>query len=425
MTAILFVSLVVCFGLGMPIAFSLGMASVATLQFGSSLPLTLAAQRLFTGTDSFPLMAIPFFMLAGELMESGGISRRLFDFAHTLVGFVFGGLAMVAVVAAMFFAGISGAAAADTAAVGAISIPAMIRKGYKKGFAAAIQAAGGSIGVIIPPSIPMIIFGVVGGVSIGKMFMGGFIPGLLIGSGLMATSYFLAKIAGYERDTFRGYREILRTFLGAIWALLMPVIILGGILGGIFTPTEAAVIAAIYGLIVGLFIYRELNLKDLPRILARAAISTSTVMLLIATANIFGWILTAERVPQNVAAYLVTLSSSQHVIYGLILVCLLVVGTFMETSASLIILTPVFLPVIEKLGIDPVHFGVVMVTALAIGMLTPPLGICLFISCNIAHIQLSEIIRYILPFLVIMVALLVVIAYVPALVMFIPDIFSG
>ncbi len=424
MTVILFVSLLVCFVLGMPIAFSLGVASVATLQYGSTLPLTLAAQRLFTGTDSFPLMAIPFFMLAGELMESGGISRRLFDFAHAIVGFVHGGLAMVAVVAAMFFAGISGAAAADTAAVGAVSIPAMIRKGYKKGFAAAVQAAGGSIGVIIPPSIPMIIFGVVGGVSIGKMFMGGFIPGLLIGGGLMAASYFLAKKAGYEKDAFMGFREILRTFWGALWALLMPVIILGGILGGIFTPTEAAVVAALYGLVIGFLVYRELRLRDLPRIFARAAISTSTVMLLIATASIFGWILTAERVPQNVAAYLVTLSSSRYVLYGLILICLLIVGTFMETSASLIILTPVFLPVVEKLGIDPVHFGVVMVTALAIGMLTPPLGICLFISCNIAHIQLSEIIRYITPFLLIMIAMLVLITYVPDLVMVIPNTFA-
>ncbi|MEJ2478078.1 MAG: TRAP transporter large permease, partial [Desulfobacterales bacterium] len=412
MTIILFVSLLVCFVLGMPIAFSLGVASVTTLQYGSDLPLTLAAQRLFTGTDSFPLMAIPFFMLAGELMESGGISRRLFDFAHAIVGFVYGGLAMVAVVAAMFFAGISGAAAADTAAVGAVSIPAMIRKGYKKGFAAAVQAAGGSIGVIIPPSIPMIIFGVVGGVSIGKMFMGGFIPGLLIGGSLMGVSYVLAKKAGYEKDAFMGFHKILWTFWGALWALLMPVIILGGILGGIFTPTEAAVVAALYGLVIGFFVYRELRLRDLPRIFTRAAISTSTVMLLIATANIFGWILTAERVPQDVAAYLVTLSSSRYVLYGLILICLLVVGTFMETSASLIILTPVFLPVVEKLGIDPVHFGVVMVTALAIGMLTPPLGICLFISCNIAHIQLSEIVRYITPFLVIMIAMLVLITYV-------------
>jgi len=423
-TAILFVSLLVCFVLGMPIAFSLGVASVTTLQYGSNLPLTLAAQRLFTGTDSFPLMAIPFFMLAGELMESGGISRRLFDFAHAIVGFVYGGLAMVAVVAAMFFAGISGAAAADTAAVGAVSIPAMIRKGYKKGFAAAVQAAGGSIGVIIPPSIPMIIFGVVGGVSIGKMFMGGFIPGLLIGGSLMAVSYVLAKKAGYEKDAFMGFHKILRTFWGAFWALLMPVIILGGILGGIFTPTEAAVVAALYGLVIGFFVYRELRLRDLPRIFTRAAISTSTVMLLIATANIFGWILTAERVPQDVAAYLVTLSSSRYVLYGLILICLLVVGTFMETSASLIILTPVFLPVVEKLGIDPVHFGVVMVTALAIGMLTPPLGICLFISCNIAHIQLSEIVRYITPFLVIMIAMLVLITYVPDLVMVIPNTFA-
>lgn len=421
MTAILFLSLLVCFILGMPIAFSLGVSAMTTLQFGSDLPMTLVAQRLFTGTDSFPLMAIPFFMLAGELMESGGISRRLFDFAHALVGFVYGGLAMVAVVAAMFFAGISGAAAADTAAVGAVSIPAMIRKGYARGFAAAVQAAGGSIGVIIPPSIPMIIFGVVGGVSIGKLFMGGFIPGALIGGGLMAANYFLSKRAGYEREPFQGFGRIFKTFFGAFWALLMPAIILGGILGGIFTPTEAAVVAAIYGLLVGFFIYRELKLRDLPKIFAKSAVSTSTVMLLIAMANIFGWILTAERVPQNVAAYLVTLTSSPVVLYALVLACLLVIGTFMETSASLIILTPVFLPVIQKFGIDPVHFGVVMVTSLAIGMLTPPLGICLFISCNIAEIQLSEIIKYITPFLVIMIGLLLLITYVPDLVMFIPN----
>jgi len=270
----------------------------------------------------------------------------------------------------------------------------------------------------------MIIFGVVGGVSIGRMFMGGFIPGAIIGGGLMVSSYFLAKRAGYEKEAFLGFKEILRTFFGALWALLMPIIILGGILGGIFTPTEAAVVAALYGIIVGFFIYRELKLKYLPRIFAKAAISTSTVMLLIATANIFGWIITAERVPQNVAAYLVTLTESRVVLYGLILICLLVVGTFMETSASLIILTPVFLPVAVKFGIDPVHFGVVMVTALAIGMLTPPLGICLFISCNIARIQLSEIIKFILPFLIIMIGLLLLITYVPALVMFIPNMFS-
>lgn len=425
MTLVLFASLGFCFIIGVPIAFSLGIASVATLEIASNLPLTLAAQRLFTGTDSFPLMAIPFFMLAGELMESGGISRRLFDFAHALVGYVSGGLAMVAVVAAMFFAGISGAAAADTAAVGAVSIPAMIRKGYDRGFAAAVQAAGGSIGVIIPPSIPMIIFGVVGGVSIGKMFLGGFIPGALIGGSLMLVSYFLAKRAGYEKDAFLGIKVIGRTFFGAFWALLMPLIILGGILGGIFTPTEAAVVAVLYGVVVGFLIYRELRLKDLPKILAKAAISTSTVMLLIATANIFGWLLTAERVPQSVAAYLVSLTSSPFVLYALILVCLLVIGTFMETSASLIILTPVFLPVIQQFGIEPVHFGVVMVTALAIGMLTPPLGICLFISCNIAQIQLSEIIRYILPFLLVMIGVLLLITYVPILVMFIPNMFGG
>lgn len=424
MSSILFVSLIFCFAIGMPIAFSLGVASVVTLQFGSTLPLTLVAQRLFAAADSFPLMAIPFFMLAGGLMDTGGISKRLVDFAHSLVGWIYGGLGMVAVLAAMFFAGISGAAAADTAAVGAVSIPAMIRKGYDKGFAAAIQAAGGSIGVIIPPSIPMIIFGVIGGVSIGKMFMGGFVPGVLIGGGLMTASYFLAKKAGYKRDARASLSEVRKAFFDALWALLMPGIILGGIMGGIFTPTEAAVVAAIYGLFVGLFVYRELKISDLPGVFAKAAVTTSTVMLLIATANIFGWILTAEQIPQTVANYLVSLTDSPAVLYALILVMLLAVGTFMETTASLIILSPVFLPVIEQFGIDPVHFGVVMVTALAIGMLTPPLGICLFISCNIAGIPLSQIIRYVLPLLAIMIGCLFLITFVPDLVMFIPDIMS-
>ncbi len=421
MSSILFVSLIICFAIGMPVAFSLGVASVVTLQFGSTLPLTLVAQRLFAATDSFPLMAIPFFMLAGGLMDTGGISKRLVDFAHSLVGWIYGGLGMVAVLAAMFFAGISGAAAADTAAVGAVSIPAMIRKGYKKGFAAAIQAAGGSIGVIIPPSIPMIIFGVIGGVSIGKMFMGGFVPGILIGGGLMTASYFLAKRAGYKRDKRASLPQVGKAFREAFWALIMPLIILGGIMGGVFTPTEAAVVAALYGLFAGLFIYKELKLSDLPRVFAKSAVTTSTVMLLIATANIFGWILTAEQIPQSVATYLVSMTDSPAVLYGLIVVMLLVVGTFMETTASLIILSPVFLPVIKQFGIDPVHFGVVMVTALAIGMLTPPLGICLFISCNIADIPLSEIIQYVLPFLVIMIAILFLITFVPQLVMFVPN----
>ncbi len=420
MTIWLFISLLICFAIGMPIAFALGIASLSALLAGADVPLQLIPQRLFAGCDSFPLMAIPFFMLAGAIMESGGISRRLFDFAHALVGFIYGGLGMVAVVAAMFFAGISGAAAADTAAVGAVSIPAMIRKGYRKGFAAAIQAAGGSIGVIIPPSIPMIIFGVIGGVSIGKLFLGGIIPGIIIGLGLMLASYALARQSGYARDTFLGFSIIGQTFVRAFWALLMRVIVIGGILGGIFTPTEAAVVAVLYGLGVSLCIYRELNLKALPNVLVKSAVATSTVMLLIATANIFGWILTAERLPQNVAVWLTNLTNSPVVLYALILACLLVIGTFMETTASLIILTPVFLPVAEQFGINPVHFGVVMFIALAIGMLTPPLGICLFIACNIAGIQLAQIVKFILTLLGIMIALLFLITYFPDIVLWLP-----
>jgi len=423
-TGILFTLLGLCFLLGMPVAFALGIASVGAVRLGSDLPLLLAAQRLFTGTDSFALMAVPFFMLAGELMEAGGISRRLFDFAHALVGFVAGGLAMVSVAAAMFFAGISGSAAADTAAVGTLSIPAMVRKGYPGGFAAAVQAAGGTVGVIIPPSIPMILFGVVGGVSIGKLFLGGVIPGLLIGGALMAVSYRVCRRSGLAREPFRGFRELFRAFRAAAWALAMPLIILGGILGGVFTPTEAAVVAALYALAAGFGVYRELRIRALPRLFARAAVSTGTVMLLIATAGIFGWLVTSERIPQQVAQAAAGLTRSPAVFSALVLAFLLLVGTFMETSASLIILTPVLLPVAGGFGIDPVHFGVVMVAALAVGMLTPPLGICLFIASNIARIELSEILRYLGPFLIVMIGCLLLLAFVPDLVLFLPDRFS-
>ncbi len=426
MTALLFLSMIAFFTMGMPIAFSLGVASVTSLTFGgSSLPMTVAAQRLFTGCDSFPLMAIPFFMLAGALMETGGISKRLVDLAHSVVGAVWGGLGMVAVLAAMFFAGISGSAAADTAAIGTLSIPAMIRKGYPKGLAAAIQASGGTIGVIIPPSIPMVIYGVLAGVSIGKLFLGGFIPGVIIGLGLMAMSYVWCRKAGYGRDHKSTFKEFLTNFSNAVWALIMPLIILGGILGGVFTPTEAAVIACFYSLFVGIFIYRELDWRDLPRIFVQSAIATSTVMLIIGTANIFAWILAAVRIPQNVAAFMLGFTNSPAMIYLLVLIILLIIGTFMETSASIIILTPVFLPVIQKFGIDPIHFGVVMVVALAIGMLTPPLGICLFIACNIAEIPMSEIIKYLFWPLAIMIGCLFVITYVPWTVMYIPSLYGG
>jgi len=425
MALVILGSMVLLFIIGTPIAFSLGIASSIALLVKSDLPLLILFQRMFTGTDSFPLMAIPFFMLAGELMNTGGISKRLVKFAESLVGHIAGGLGMVSVIGAMFFAGISGAAAADTAAIGSISIPAMIRGGYKKNIAASIQAAGGSIGVIIPPSIPMVLFGVISGVSIGKLFLGGFVPGIIIGLGFMLLSYIIAKKAGYKTLERSSIKNVFTSFKDALWALIMPFIIIGGILAGIFTPTEASVVAVIYGLIAGLYIYKELQWKDIPEILVSSAITTSTIMFLIATATGFAWILTSEQIPQQISTQLLNLTTNPISLYFLMMVILLIMGTFVETSAALIVMVPIFFPIAQQIGLDPVHFGVMFVIALATGMLTPPLGICLFISCNIAKIQMSDIIKAIGPFVIMMISLMVLLILFPGIVTFIPDFFMG
>ncbi|PTX17315.1 C4-dicarboxylate transporter, DctM subunit [Halanaerobium congolense] len=425
MALVILGSMVLLFIIGTPIAFSLGIASSIALLVKSDLPLLILFQRMFTGTDSFPLMAIPFFMLAGELMNTGGISKRLVKFAESLVGHIAGGLGMVSVIGAMFFAGISGAAAADTAAIGSISIPAMIRGGYKKNIAASIQAAGGSIGVIIPPSIPMVLFGVISGVSIGKLFLGGFVPGIIIGLGFMLLSYIIAKKEGYKTLERSSIKNVFTSFKDALWALIMPFIIIGGILAGIFTPTEASVVAVIYGLIAGLYIYKELQWKDIPEILVSSAITTSTIMFLIATATGFAWILTSEQIPQQISTQLLNLTTNPISLYFLMMVILLIMGTFVETSAALIVMVPIFFPIAQQIGLDPVHFGVMFVIALATGMLTPPLGICLFISCNIAKIQMSDIIKAIGPFVIMMISLMVLLILFPGIVTFIPDFFMG
>lgn len=409
----------------LPIALSLGLSAVVALKAQGDVPLLGAVQLMFTATDSFPLMAVPFFMLAGGLMNCGGISERLVRFALSLVGFIRGGLAMVAVLASMFFAGVSGSAAADTAAVGTVLIPSMRKKGYHIEFAAALQAAAGSIGVIIPPSIPMVLVGVIGGISIGGLFLGGFIPGVIIGLTLMAIAYLYAKKRGYPQERRATLLEALRAFKEAILALLMPLIIVGGILGGFFTPTESAAVAVIYALIVGLFVYRELKWSDLPRILVDAAVSTAVVMFVIACASIFGWVLARERIPQEIAAYILNFSRDPRVIFLLINILLLIVGCFLETAAALIILIPVLLPVISQVGIDPLHFGVVAVVNLAIGMLTPPVGICLYVSSGIAGIPMERISRAIVPFVAVMVVDLFLITYFPSLVMVLPRLFMG
>ena len=391
MTSVLFYSLLALFFLNVPIAISIGLASAAAIMFTGTIPPVVLVQKMFTATDSFPLMAVPFFILAGALMESGGISRRLVDFANAIVGRFSGGLAFVAIIACIFFGAISGSAVACVAAIGTILIPSMVRRGYDAPFSTAVQACAGTLGVMIPPSIPMIIYGVMTGVTIGGLFMGGILPGIFVGASLMLVAWFIARKRGYKGDRRADAAHVWATFKDAILALLMPAIILGGIYGGVFTPTEAAVVAVVYGFVIGFFVYRELRIRDLKGILVNSVVGTAMIMFIIATSSVFSWILTAQKIPQSVAEAILSFSRNPVVVMFLINVLLLFIGTFMETVASIIILVPVLLPVITQLGIDPLHFGVLIVVNLAVGMVTPPLGVCLFMGCNIGNVSLEEI----------------------------------
>jgi C4-dicarboxylate transporter DctM subunit len=404
--------LFVLFFMNIPIGFSLGLASL-TVMVIKDLPLITISQKMFSGVDSFPLLAVPFFILAGDMMDAGGISLRLVRFAHTLVGHIRGGLAHVAVMASMFFAGISGSSIADTAAVGSIMIPAMNKSGYSEPYSGAVCAAAGCIGCIIPPSIPMVVYGVLGDVSIAALFLGGAIPGVLIGVGLMILAYFTARAKGFAKEKWVGFGEAWKALRNSILALIMPGIIVGGIMSGIFTATESGVIAVVYGLFVGLFVFRSIRLRDIPRVLIRSSITTGMVMMIISTAAIFRYLITIDQVPQKIADIFLAMTQNPYVLFALINVLLLIVGTFMDTLSALIILAPIFLPVVKGFGIDPVHFGVVVVINLAVGMATPPLGVCLFVACGIAKITLRQITAAIWPSLIVMIAVLFLVTYVP------------
>lgn len=420
--ALLFGSFALLLILRVPIGISLGMSSLVTIFASGVVQPTYLAQGLVTGADSFSLMAVPFFVLAGELMATGGISRRLLNIADAFLGRKYGGLALVTVVACMFFAAISGSGPATVAAIGGLTIPSMLKQGYDRPFAGAISAAAGSIGVIIPPSIPMVMYCVATGVSVGAMFMGGVIPGILIGVSLCVYSSLYSKKHKYinaEAAPF-SWGNVGRSLADGIWALLVPVIILGGIYGGIFTPTEAAAVAVAYGLIVGLFVYRDLKAKDLYRIFGSAALTTATIMVILGTATTFGRILTLERIPTMIANFFESVAKGPIMLLILINILLLIVGCFMETNAAIIILAPIFLPIVESMGINPVHFGIVMVVNLAIGFVTPPLGVNLFVACNVANAKLEEICKGILPILGVMIVDLLLITYIEPLSTFLP-----
>jgi tripartite ATP-independent transporter DctM subunit len=408
-----------------PIFFSLALSALALLWNKGMLVPQLVVQRMFAGVDSFPMMAIPFFMLAGALMDTGGISTRLVRFSNYLVGWIQGGLAHVVIVASCFFAGITGSAVADASAIGSTLIPLMKKRGFPVLFSATVVAAAGVVGPIIPPSIPMVIYGVMAGVSIGALFMGGFIPGIMIGLGLMAVVYVQAKKHGYPREAVRPTaREFIEAAISAFGAILMPLIILGGIFGGVFTATEAAVVATIYAFLMGKFVYRELTWGQMPEILYKAGLSTAMILIIVGVANLVGYIMAVERIPMLVADLFLGITTNKWVMMLLINILLLIVGCFIDGASALIIFTPVLLPLIYKLGIDPIYFGVVITVNLMIGTITPPVGLCLYVACGIADVRLEQISRTIIPFLIIEVVVLFLITYIPELIMFVPHLFA-
>jgi C4-dicarboxylate transporter DctM subunit len=420
----LFISFFFFLIIGVPVAFVLGLTPLVALITQGETPLVLVAQRIFTGMDSPVLMAVPFFILAGNIMGAGGMTRRLVKFCNILVGPFRGGLAYINVAISMLFAGITGAAVADTSAVGSILIPAMKQEGYDSDFSAAVTATSSTIGPIIPPSIPFIIYGVLGEVSIASLFLAGFVPGILLGFFQMIVIWFYARKRQYPKRIRPPFREAIRVSVDAFLVLLMPIIILGGILSGIFTPTESACIAVFYALFIGLFVYRDIDLRQLPRIFIRTGATSSLVMLVIGTASIFSWLLASEEVPHWVTDAILSLTHNKILILLLMNILLLVVGTFMETTASLIILTPVLLPLMLKIGVDPLHFGVILVLNLVIGLTTPPVGVCLFVACALGQTTLERLSRAILPFLLASIAVLIICTYWEGLIMAIPKFFG-
>ncbi|TDR56542.1 tripartite ATP-independent transporter DctM subunit [Halomonas ventosae] len=414
MTALLFVLFLVFMLLGVPIALAIGASTLVALH-AQGVPLMVVPQQMFQGINSFALVAVPMFILAGDLMAQGKVSEKLVAFADSLFGFLKGGLSLVSVGAGMFFAAISGSGAATTAAVGSSLVPELRKKGYEPASAASLIAASGTIGVVIPPSVPMIIYAVIAQQSVSQLFLSGILPGIAMGLGLAAIAIVQAYRRNYPRGTAFSPATIWHTFRSASWGLMTPVIILGGIFSGVFTPSEAAVVAVNYALLVSLFVYRDLGLADVYRILIRSAITTSVIMLVIATSAVLSWTLSSWQVPGAIAQAVLSLSTDPYVIMLLVVAVILLTGVFIETASALIILTPVLLPLVTQLGIDPIHFGLIIVVGLAIGMITPPVAINLYVASSVTRLPLERITRAIIPYLLGLVAVLLLVVYVPIL----------
>jgi C4-dicarboxylate transporter DctM subunit len=423
---LIFTVLVLLILLGFPIAVAMGLTAVGFfLGLGEPRMMGAMAQRMYSAVSSFPLLAIPFFILAGNLMNAGGMTDRIFGFAKTLVGHVRGGLAHVSVLASMLFAGVSGAALAEAMGLGVIEVKAMKDAGFDKTFAGAVVASSSTIGPVIPPSIPMVIYAALAEVSVGALFLGGVVPGVLMGIGIMIVIYILSVRRGYRAETRATLAQAARAGFDGVLGLIAPAIIMGGILGGVFTPTEAAVAAVLYALVVGLLVYRELDLRRLGAILWDTVDQTVRVMFIIAAAGMFGWLLIYIRAPQAIVEALTSLTSSAAVILLIFNVILLVLGCFMEGIAIMLLTVPIFMPVLARFGIDPVHFGVVMTLNLMIGLLTPPVGMVLYAVSTIASVPVARLAWELAPFIVILGVVLMLITYIPGLVTWLPDLVLG
>ena len=419
---ILFALLVILLIVNVPVGIALGISTMGALMYGGTLSLTSIPQALVTSCDSFPILAIPLFILSGDLMGAGGVSTRILNVCNVFFGRITGGIAIVTVLVCMFFAAVSGSGPATVAAVGTMVVPTMLKLGYDKPFVLALVATAGSIGVIIPPSIPMVIFGVSTGASVTSLFMGGFFPGIMIGLALITYCYIHCKRRGFTgtADPFKW--EVAKAALwDAKWALINPVIILGGIYAGIFTPTEAAAVAAMYAFFCGAFFHRELTVKKFLKAVSTSCSTTATTMVILGCATAFCKVITIEQIPQMVTAGLMTISTNKIVLLLMINVLLLIIGCFMDTTPAILIMAPILLPVAQAIGVDPIHFGLIMVTNLAIGFITPPLGIYLFVASRIADSPMEVILKGIVPFILTMLGCLMLITFIPQIVMFLPN----
>ncbi|MCI0496389.1 TRAP transporter large permease [candidate division KSB1 bacterium] len=424
---VLLISFVILLAMNVPIAFSIGISTILTMLFTiAPMPaVTTVAQRMATGINSFALLAIPFFILSGQLMGKGGIARRLIDFAKVIVGMFPGGLAYVNVMACMFFGAISGSAVAATSAIGGFMIPTMNKEGYDKNFNTAVTVTGSTTGLLIPPSNVLIVYSLAsGGVSIAALFIAGYLPGILLGLGLILVAAIISLQRKYPVGEKVGILNGIKRLLDAIPSLLLVVIVIGGIIAGYFTATEASAVAVLYSLLLSVAIYREVKIKELPQIFLKTVETTAIVMLLIGTSSAMSWILSYENIPQNISATLIALTDSKIVILLIINVILLIVGTFMDMTPAVLIFTPIFLPVVVQLGIDPLHFGIMLVLNLCIGLCTPPVGSVLFVGCGIGKTNIASMTRALIPFYIIMVVVLMLVTYIPWISLVVPKLFG-